>query len=145
MIEADAQAQGRRYASEARLVVDLVNGDTIHATCRGDGAVFLLGHDLSAQWWCECGDAPTCAHLAALRLVTACRPAPVPPSGADSPVRLCADCHRPLPPKLVAASLAACWPPCTPQPQGCRPAEWILSPLTVGIGAAHVGALRSGR
>ena len=117
MIEEDAQAQGRRYASEGRLVVDVVNGYTIHATCRGDDAVYALGHDVNAHWWCECGGPwwcecgaeQTCAHLHALKLVTEC-------DGARG--RLCADCGQPLARKLIEASFGACWPPCGPKLRG---------------------------
>ena len=41
-----AQAKGRRLLTEGRLVVNLVNGHRIEATCRGDSAeVYSLGHE----------------------------------------------------------------------------------------------------
>lgn len=70
MTREDAQAKGRRYVSEGRLVVDHVNGDAVHATCRGNGAAYELGHDIVNGWWCTCEAKTTCAHLHALMAVT---------------------------------------------------------------------------
>ncbi|MGH3408121.1 MAG: hypothetical protein ACRDRJ_37320 [Streptosporangiaceae bacterium] len=66
-------AKAARYLAEDRLVVDLVNGDRVTAWCRGDGAVYRLGHDLGRGWYCDCPARADCAHLAALRLVTTTR------------------------------------------------------------------------
>lgn len=71
MSREDAATKGRRYVSEGRLVVDLVHDDIVHATCRGSGAVYTLGHDARAGgWWCDCQAKTTCSHLHALMLVT---------------------------------------------------------------------------
>ena len=64
------EAKGRRYLTEGRLHVRTVDGDTVRATCRGDGQRYLLGHDVPARWWCSCPASRDCAHLVALRLVT---------------------------------------------------------------------------
>lgn len=67
---AAVEAKARRYLSEGRLTVRLVDGDTVRATCRGAGAVYELGHDEAARWWCTCPARTPCAHVAALQLVT---------------------------------------------------------------------------
>jgi len=64
-----AEAKGRRYLTEGRLVVGLVDGAHIRATCRGTGAT----HDLACvrgRWLCSCPARSRCAHLVALQLVT---------------------------------------------------------------------------
>ncbi len=66
----NAEAKGRRYLVEGRLVVREINGDTIRACCRGGGTFYPLGHDPGRGWWCECPARSTCAHLHALRAVT---------------------------------------------------------------------------
>jgi len=65
------QDKGRRYASEGRLLVELVNPEQIKATCRGDGQLYQLGWDRRGGWWCSCPAFTRCAHLAALGLVVA--------------------------------------------------------------------------
>lgn len=62
--------KARRYLTEGRLAVVHVAADRIEASCRGDGARYLLGHD-GRGWWCDCpASSRRCAHLVALRLVT---------------------------------------------------------------------------
>jgi hypothetical protein len=67
--------KGRRYVAEGRLVVrELHERDGVTlADCRGDGAVWSLGHD-QRGWWCSCPARGRCAHLYALGLVCALEP-----------------------------------------------------------------------
>lgn len=65
----NAEAKGRRYASEGRLVIERVDGDEIRALCRGAGALYNCGHD-GKKWFCTCPAFGRCAHLSALMLVT---------------------------------------------------------------------------
>lgn len=64
--------KGRRYLTEARLVVEHVDGQTVRAQCRGDsGAIYELGFDhVRVEWHCTCPARGRCAHLVALMLVT---------------------------------------------------------------------------
>jgi uncharacterized Zn finger protein len=66
----NVSAKGRRYLAEGRLVITRVEGRSIRAGCRGDGAVYLLGHG-ARGWFCDCPARGRCAHLVALGLVTA--------------------------------------------------------------------------
>ena len=63
-----ADTKGRRYLAEGRLTVTRVEGDRVHAECKGQGAVHRLGHD-ARGWWCSCPARTTCSHLVALQLV----------------------------------------------------------------------------
>jgi uncharacterized Zn finger protein len=63
-----AEAKGRRYVTEGRLVVRLVDGHQIEAECRGSGEVYRLGYR-PGSWWCECPAVGRCSHLVALQLV----------------------------------------------------------------------------
>jgi hypothetical protein len=65
----NAEAKGRRYATEARLLIDHVDGRTIRARCRGNGAIYELGYD-GERWYCDCKALGRCSHLVALQLVT---------------------------------------------------------------------------
>jgi hypothetical protein len=68
----NAQAKGRRYLTEGRLVITHADGDRVRATCRGDGCVYELevkGEDRA----CTCPAMGRCAHLIALGSVTAPR------------------------------------------------------------------------
>ena len=65
----NAEAKGRRYLVEGRLVVERVAGDTIRAHCRGGGAVYKLGLE-RGEWFCSCPALGLCSHLVALQLVT---------------------------------------------------------------------------
>lgn len=62
--------KGRRYLTEGRLTVRLVDerAGLVQAQCRGDGALWALGHD-SRGWWCSCPARGRCSHLVALGLV----------------------------------------------------------------------------
>jgi hypothetical protein len=76
MSRESAAVKAARYVGEARLIVTVVDGDRVQATCRGDGEVYRLGHEPGRGWWCSCpARTDRCAHLAALRLVTVRRPA----------------------------------------------------------------------
>lgn len=66
----DARTKGRRYVAEGRLTVTRADGDHVIATCRGNGAIYRLGHNPSRGWWCTCPARGTCAHVHALGLVT---------------------------------------------------------------------------
>jgi hypothetical protein len=62
--------KAHRYLAEGRLQVRHVDPLRIEAACRGDGAVWLSGHD-GRGWWCDCPHpGRRCSHLVALRLVT---------------------------------------------------------------------------
>jgi uncharacterized Zn finger protein len=65
----NAEAKGRRYLVEGRLLVVRVDSNGIEATCRGNGETYRLGHNGTA-WGCTCPARGVCAHLTALRLVT---------------------------------------------------------------------------
>jgi uncharacterized Zn finger protein len=65
----NAEAKGRRYLVEGRLVVERVAGGEIRARCRGGGAVYELGLE-RGEWFCNCPALGLCSHLVALQLVT---------------------------------------------------------------------------
>jgi hypothetical protein len=66
----NARAKGLRYLTEGCVIVNAVAGPIVRATCRGEGAVYHLGHD-PGTWWCDCPARGRCAHLTALMTVTA--------------------------------------------------------------------------
>ncbi|MGH3548075.1 MAG: hypothetical protein ACRDQU_08160 [Pseudonocardiaceae bacterium] len=74
MTRENAEARGRRYLVEGRLIISCVDGDLVRATCRGSGDVHDLGHDCARGWWCSCPARTTCSHLHALGLVAIRRP-----------------------------------------------------------------------
>jgi len=65
----NAEAKGRRYLAEGRLLVEHVDARTIRARCRGNGKVYRLGYD-AERWYCDCQALGLCSHLVALQLVT---------------------------------------------------------------------------
>jgi hypothetical protein len=65
----NAEAKGRRYLAEGRLLVEHVDARTIRASCRGGGTTYALGHD-GAAWYCDCPALGRSSHLVALQLVT---------------------------------------------------------------------------
>lgn len=72
MSRENAQAKGRRYVGEGRLVLTALGPRSVAGTCRGDGAVYRLGWTPARGWWCTCpAKTDRCAHLSACRLVTA--------------------------------------------------------------------------
>ena len=83
-----AETKARRYLAEGRLEVVLVADDEIEATCRGDGAAYLLGWH--GAWHCSCpARTDRCAHLVALRLVVLAGPSTRPnraEAGQSDPV-----------------------------------------------------------
>ena len=63
------ETKGRRYLVEGRLLVELVDGRRIVASCRG-GRRYSLGYDPTRnEWRCTCPARGRCAHLLALRLI----------------------------------------------------------------------------
>ncbi len=64
-----AEVKGRRYLTEGRLHVVGTDGDSVVATCRGNGHLYRLGHDRRG-WWCNCPARGRCSHLWALMSVT---------------------------------------------------------------------------
>jgi len=65
-----AETKARRYLTEGRLIVTVVAGDHVTATCRGDGEIHRLEvHGDDRQ--CSCLARSRCSHLIALGLVTA--------------------------------------------------------------------------
>jgi hypothetical protein len=70
MAREGAEAKGRRYVIEGRLVVEHVGSGEVRARCRGDGAIYRLGYR-NGRWACSCPALGNCSHLVALRLVVA--------------------------------------------------------------------------
>lgn len=68
MSRESADEKGRRYLTEGRLTLEHVDAGFVHATCRGGGAVYVLGWNGDA-WWCGCAARGRCSHLVALQLV----------------------------------------------------------------------------
>lgn len=66
----NAEAKGRRYLIDGRLVVERVDMDAIVASCRGAGQVWRLGWTATRGWCCTCPARGTCSHLHALQAVT---------------------------------------------------------------------------
>jgi hypothetical protein len=69
-VRENAEAKGRRYVAEGRLVVDLVIPGEVRARCRGGGACYRLGF-VDGDWFCSCPALTRCSHLVALGLVVA--------------------------------------------------------------------------
>jgi uncharacterized Zn finger protein len=65
----NAEARGRRYLVEGRLVVRLVDGRRNVAEVRGSGEVHRVEYQ-PGGWSCSCPALSRCAHLVALQLVT---------------------------------------------------------------------------
>lgn len=69
MTRESVEAKAARYVTAGRLIlVEVVPGGRVRATCRGGGALYELGFD-RGRWWCSCPARSWCAHLAALGLV----------------------------------------------------------------------------
>lgn len=67
----NAAAKARRYLGEGRLIVVRAERNWVRAVCRGDGAVWHPRFEWGS-WSCDCpARSVSCAHLVALRLVTA--------------------------------------------------------------------------
>lgn len=65
----NAEAKARRYLGEGRLAVTHVDDRRVRATCRGGGAVYVLGFD-RGSWYCDCPALTvSCSHVLALQLV----------------------------------------------------------------------------
>ena len=70
------QAKAMRYLTEARIRIlscDEANG-TVTADVRGSGAIYVTGRDDGRGWFCDCKARGECAHIAALKYVTAMEP-----------------------------------------------------------------------
>jgi hypothetical protein len=72
MTRDNAASKARRYLAEGRVIVTHARPRTaVRAVVRGDGVLWRCGWD-GGSWWCECPvRSDQCAHLRALRLVTA--------------------------------------------------------------------------
>jgi uncharacterized Zn finger protein len=69
MSRENVEVKGKRYLSEARLLVEHVDGCSIRAICRGNGDLYHLSFARD-RWSCTCPAKGRCAHLNALMLVT---------------------------------------------------------------------------
>jgi uncharacterized Zn finger protein len=72
MTRENAEAKGRRYLTEGRLLM-LSAGERIEARCRGNGEFYRLGYERGA-WYCTCPAVGKCSHLVALQLVVMVSP-----------------------------------------------------------------------
>ncbi len=72
MTRENAATKARRYLTEGRVIVTHARpGHSVHATIRGDGTIHHA-YWRSGAWVCDCPvRTDQCAHLIALRLVTA--------------------------------------------------------------------------
>jgi len=69
-VRESAETKGRRYLTEGRLTIEVVDGSKIVASCRGGGELYRLGFDPKSRTWrCTCWARGRCAHLVALMLV----------------------------------------------------------------------------
>lgn len=68
MSRENAEAKGRRYLTEGRLLL-LSVGSRIKARCQGGGEIYTVGYE-SGSWYCTCPAVGRCCHLVALQLVT---------------------------------------------------------------------------
>jgi hypothetical protein len=73
MSREDATSKARRYVSEARLTIVAVDGDSIDATCKGDGRLYQVTHRRGQGWHCDCDARGRCSHQLAAGLVTVVR------------------------------------------------------------------------
>jgi uncharacterized Zn finger protein len=69
-VRENARAKSVRYLAEGRLIVEHVDGHTVKATCRGDGAIYQVSWSPDSGWTCNCPAKTRCAHLLALMAVT---------------------------------------------------------------------------
>lgn len=71
MARENAAGKARRYLTEGRVIVQAVRPGAVAATVRGDGRVYACAF-LADSWACSCPAlTDQCAHLIAVRLVTA--------------------------------------------------------------------------
>ena len=78
----NVQTKGRRYITEARLLIEHVDRQTVRASCRGNGAIYELGYG-NGRWFCTCAALGRCSHLVALQLVAV--PAHIPATNRRDP------------------------------------------------------------
>ncbi len=72
----NAEAKGRRYLTEGRLLIRSAGPDGVRALCRGNGEWYRVGYQRGG-WSCDCPALGRCAHLVAIMLVTT-RPGGIP-------------------------------------------------------------------
>jgi hypothetical protein len=58
-----------RYLVERRLTVTYAKETTVRAKCDGKTGTYVLGHNATRGWWCNCPARTECAHLVALKLL----------------------------------------------------------------------------
>jgi uncharacterized Zn finger protein len=72
MTREGAEAKGRRYLQEGRLIVLAAARDHVDAVCRGAGEVHRVAYR-RGSWACTCTARGLCSHLVAVQLCTAPR------------------------------------------------------------------------
>lgn len=73
MSRENAEAKGRRYLAEGRVVVEAVDRHHIAASVRGSGEIHQTGY-VRGGWFCSCPALGRCSHLTALQLVCVAPP-----------------------------------------------------------------------
>ena len=67
----NAYAKARRYLTEGRVIVSEVRPDQVSTLVRGDGKLYAAGYR-GGEWSCDCPAlSAACAHLRAIRMITA--------------------------------------------------------------------------
>ncbi|HEX9376548.1 MAG TPA: hypothetical protein VGB19_09960 [Actinomycetota bacterium] len=66
--------RARKYLTEGRMTLHLVEPGRIRATCTGFSGDHRLGLEPGQGWWCTCPEVGLCAHLLAVQLVTEVKP-----------------------------------------------------------------------
>lgn len=69
-------AKASRYLIQARVIVRQLDdhAGTVLADVRGNGAVYCCGRDEHGRWFCDCLARGRCAHIEAVKRVTALEP-----------------------------------------------------------------------
>ncbi len=62
--------RARRYLTEGRVTLHLVEAGRVRASCTGFSGDHRLGLEPGRGWWCTCPEVGLCAHLLAVQLVT---------------------------------------------------------------------------
>jgi hypothetical protein len=70
MTREPADAKGRRYLVEGRVIISTAGPGHVDAAVRGDGAVWHVSYRRGG-WLCDCPARSRCAHLLAVGLVVA--------------------------------------------------------------------------
>jgi hypothetical protein len=66
--------RARRYLTEGRVTITLVEPGRVLATCFGHKEEHRLGLEPGHGWWCSCPQTGLCSHLLAVQLVTEVKP-----------------------------------------------------------------------